>query len=153
MSKKIEDINKRHSLIKALINSQEIHNQTQFVKLLKQNGVKVTQATLSRDLNELGVVRVPTSDGAVYKIADSGAQNAIKNHIAEEVVSIDCNEQLIVLKTFTGRAQGVAVFLDKQNQLDILGTIAGDDTILVIPRAIKKLKTVIEQLKTILGIT
>lgn len=153
MSKKLEDINKRHSLIKALINSQEIHNQTQFVKVLKQNGVKVTQATLSRDLNELGVVRVPAINGAVYKIADPGTQNAIKSHIADEVISIDNNEQLIVLRTYTGRAQGVAVFLDKQNLPDILGTIAGDDTILIIPRSIKKLKIVIEQLKTLLGIT
>lgn len=153
MSKKLEEINKRHSLIKSLINSQEIHNQSQLVKILKQNGVRVTQATLSRDLNELGVVRVPAVNGAVYKIADSANQNTLKSHIAEEVISIDSNEQLIVLRTFTGRAQGVAVFLDKQNLSEILGTIAGDDTILVIPRSIKKLKTIIEQLKTILGIT
>ncbi len=153
MSKKLEDISKRHSLIKSIISAQEVFNQTQLVKLLKQNGIRVTQATLSRDLNELGVVRIPTSNGTVYRIGETGTQSTIKNRIAEEVISIDNNEQLIVVRTFTGRAQGVAVFIDSQKIHDLLGTIAGDDTILIIPRSIKKIKTIIEELKTTLGIT
>jgi transcriptional regulator of arginine metabolism len=152
MSKKLEDISKRHSLIKSTISSQEVYNQTQLVKLLKQNGIRITQATLSRDLSDLGIVRVPTPKGTVYKVGETGSQSAIKSHVADEVISIDNNEHLIVLKTFTGRAQGVAVFIDSKKQPDILGTIAGDDTILVIPRSIKKMKTIIEQLKTTLGI-
>ncbi|MDQ7818590.1 MAG: arginine repressor [Melioribacteraceae bacterium] len=153
MSKKLEDISKRHSLIKSIITSQEVYNQTQLVRLLKQNGIRVTQATLSRDLNDLGIVRVPTPKGTVYKVGESGTQSLIKSRISEEVISIDNNEQLIVIRTFTGRAQGVAVFIDSQKQTEILGTIAGDDTILIIPRSIKKMKTIIEQLKTTLGIT
>lgn len=153
MSKKLEDINKRHSLIKSIVSAQEVFNQTQLVKLLKQNGIRVTQATLSRDLSELGIVRIPTPNGTVYRVGESGTQTTIKNRIAEEVISIDSNEQLIVIRTFTGRAQGVAVFIDSQKIHDLLGTIAGDDTILIIPRSIKKVKTMIEQLKTTLGIT
>jgi transcriptional regulator of arginine metabolism len=153
MSRKLEDINKRHSLIKSIITSKDVYNQTQFVKILKQNGIRVTQATLSRDLNELGVVRIPTPNGTVYRIGETGTQSNIKNRISEEVISIDYNEQLIVVRTFTGRAQGVAVFIDSQKIHDLLGTIAGDDTILIIPRSVKKIKTIVEKLKTTLGIT
>lgn len=153
MSKKSEEINKRHSLIKSIITAHEVYNQTQLVKLLKQNEIRVTQATLSRDLNELGVVRIPTPNGTVYRIGETGTQTAIKKRISEEVISIDYNEQLIVIRTFIGRAQGVAVFIDSQKINDLLGTIAGDDTILIIPRSVKKIKTIIEKLKTTLGIT
>lgn len=152
MSRKLEDIQKRHALIKALISSQNIYNQTQLVKILKQKGIKVTQATLSRDLSELGVVRVPTPDGLVYKLGSEGGDGAIRTHIAEEIISIESNECVVVVKTFLGRASGVAVYIDKQNDPEILGTIAGDDTIIVIPKTIKNIKKVTEQLKTILGI-
>ncbi len=152
MSRKLEDIQKRHSLIKTLIASQNIYNQTQLVKILKQKGIKVTQATLSRDLAELGVVRVPTSEGYVYKLDIEGGDGAIRTRIAEEIVSIELNECVILVKTFLGRASGVAVYIDKQNDPEILGTIAGDDTIIVVPKTIKNIKKVIEQLKLILGI-
>lgn len=152
MSKKIEEIQKRHAVIKSLISSQKILNQTQLVKTLKQKGIKVTQATLSRDLNELGVIRVPTASGLVYKIIASGNESTLKSHIAEEVISIDGNECLVVIKTFPGRAQGVALFLDKQNDPEFLGTVAGDDTIIVIPRTVKRAKKIIEKIKIILGI-
>lgn len=152
MSKKLEEIQKRHSLIKNLISTQEIFNQTQLQKILKKNGVEVTQATLSRDLTELGVLRIPSADGVVYKINPAGDEPTLKTHIAEEIISIDSNENLIVLKTFPGRAQGVAVLLDKKNPSECLGTLAGDDTIIIIPRSIKSIKKTIEQIKLILGI-
>lgn len=151
MTKKLEDIYKRHSLIKSLITTQDVFNQTQLVKLLKQNGIKVTQATLSRDLTELGVVRVPTLKGVVYKIDSNGVDKTLQNHISEEVVSIFSNETTIVLKTFPGRAQGVALFLDKKNLTEILGTVAGDDTIIIIPKSIKTIDKTIQQLKNIIG--
>jgi transcriptional regulator of arginine metabolism len=152
MGKKLEEIQKRHSLIKSIITSQEVFNQTQLGKLLKSKGIKVTQATLSRDLNELGVVRVPTSKGLVYQINQEGGESALKNYISEEVLAIESNECLILVKTFLGRAQGVAVQIDRENLPDVLGTIAGDDTIIVVPKSTKNIKKVIEELKTLLGI-
>lgn len=151
MSKKLEDIHKRHSMLKNLISSQEIYNQTQLVKVLKQKGIKSTQATLSRDLMELGVIRVPTSNGLVYKLSAVGDEAALRNRVAEEIISINGNDNLIVVRTYPGRAQGVAVFLDKQSNLEILGTIGGDDTIIIVPKSIKKIKKTIEQIKKILG--
>lgn len=152
MSKKMEDIQQRHSLIKSLITTREVANQTQLQKILKQHGVKVTQATLSRDLTELGIVRIPTPNGYAYKIGASGDEPAFKYHLADEIILIKHNENLVIIKTFPGRAQGVAVFIDRQETSEILGTIAGDDTILVIPQSTKKIKKTIEQIKTILGI-
>jgi transcriptional regulator of arginine metabolism len=151
MTRKLLDIHKRHSLIKSIISSQEVFNQTQLVKLLKQNGVKVTQATLSRDLTELGVARVPTPKGVIYKIESVGNEQTLTYHISEEVVSVVANETTVVIKTFPGRAQGVALFLDKINPSEILGTVAGDDTILVVPRSTKTIEKTYQQLKNIIG--
>ena len=152
MSKKLEDIQKRHSLVKNLILAGSISNQTQLQKVLKQNGIKVTQATLSRDLNELGIVRIPTSNGYSYKLGAAGDEAALKFRLAEEIISIKSNENMIVIKTFPGRAQGVAVFIDKQDAKESIGTIAGDDTIVIVPASVKKIKKTIEEIKTILGI-
>ncbi len=152
MSKKLEEIQKRHSLIKNLISTQEIFNQTQLQKILKKNGVEVTQATLSRDLTELGVLRVPSVNGVVYKINPAGDEAALKTYIAEEIISIEANECLVVIKTFPGRAQGVAVMIDKKNPTESIGTLAGDDAIIIVPRSTKNIKKTIDQIKTILGI-
>lgn len=152
MSKKLDDIHKRHAMIKNLISSQEIFNQTQLVKAMKQKGIKSTQATLSRDLTELGVVRIPTANGLIYRLSATGDETALKYRVAEEIISVTGNESVIVVKTYPGRAQGVAVFIDKQNDLDTLGTIGGDDTIIVIPKSVKKIKKTIEQIRIILGI-
>jgi transcriptional regulator of arginine metabolism len=152
MSKKLEEIQKRHSLLKEIISSQEIFNQTQLVKALKQKGIKATQATLSRDLTELGILRVPTFKGLIYKLGIDGNEGTLRKRISEEIVSVKYNETILVIKTYPGRAQGVAVFVDKQSSAEILGTIAGDDTIIVVPQATKKIKKTFEQLKTILGI-
>ncbi len=152
MSKKLDDIHKRHAMIKNLISSQEIFNQTQLVKAMKQKGIKSTQATLSRDLTELGVVRIPTANGLIYRLSATGDETNLKYRVAEEIISVAGNESVIIVKTYPGRAQGVAVFIDKQNDLDTLGTIGGDDTIIVIPKSVKKIKKTIEQIKIILGI-
>ncbi|MCK9280089.1 MAG: arginine repressor [Melioribacteraceae bacterium] len=152
MSNKILEIQSRHTLIKELVSKQEISNQAQFQKLLKQNGIKVTQATLSRDLNELGIIRVPAPNGFFYKINTSGEQSVLRSRLSEEIISIDHNETLIVIRTFPGRAQGVAIVLDQSNSTEILGTVAGDDTIIVIPRSNKNIKNSLEYIKIILGI-
>lgn len=151
MSKKLEEIQKRHGLIKNLISSLEISNQSVLQKLLEQKGVEVTQATLSRDLTELGIARVPSPSGHIYRISAVGNEATLKFHIADEILSLSANETLIVIKTFPGRAQGVALYLDKQSSNAVMGTIAGDDTIIAIPHSIKKINKAIEELKTILG--
>jgi transcriptional regulator of arginine metabolism len=152
MSKKLEEIQKRHAQIKNLILSQEISNQTQLQKVLKQQKIKVTQATLSRDLTELGIARVPTSHGHIYKLDNSGTEQTFNRRIADEIISIKGNECVIVITTYAGRAQGVAEYIDRHDKQDILGTLAGDNTIIIIPRSVKKINETIKKLKTLIGI-
>jgi len=152
MTKKLEEIQKRHAQIKNLILSQEISNQTQLQKVLKQQKIKVTQATLSRDLTELGIARVPTPHGHIYKLNNSGIEQNLSSRIANEIISINNNECIIIVTTYTGRAQGVAEFLDRLNEPDIIGTLAGDNTIIIIPRSVKKIANTIKKIKTIIGI-
>jgi transcriptional regulator of arginine metabolism len=152
VSKRVEDIQKRHAVIKSLISGRDIPSQTHLAKALRSEGIKVTQATLSRDLTELGIVRVPYDGGHRYELRPTGAENALKVHLAEEILSVESNECQIVLKTFPGRAAGVAVMLDKQEDPDILGTIAGDDTVLVLPRSVKRIKQTKEQVEHYTGV-
>jgi transcriptional regulator of arginine metabolism len=140
--------NARHQLIVELVGSQEIHSQGELAILLAENGVRVTQATLSRDLVELEAVKVRGADGAlVYAVpseggdrtphapADSAAGRArLARLCAELLVSADASGNLVVLRTPPGAAQFLASAFDKAEFADVLGTIAGDDTVLVIGR-------------------
>lgn len=146
------DITRRHTAIKSLIVSKDISNQTQLAEALRAKGIEVTQATLSRDLAELGIVRVPTDDGYRYEIKTSSPEPVLKGFTAEEIISVTQNESLIVIKTFPGRAQGVAFMLDSKKDSFILGTIAGDDTILVVPKSTKTIKKTVNVVLHYLGL-
>ncbi len=147
-----EEIVKRHAAIKALITSKDIANQTELVKELKRNGIVVTQATLSRDLVELGIIRMPTENGYRYELRTNEVEPVLRGFTAEEVISIEANEHLVVIKTFPGRAQGVAFLLDSKKDPEILGTIAGDDTIIVVPRSVKRIKKTMDNISHHLGV-
>jgi transcriptional regulator of arginine metabolism len=140
---------RRHRAIRTLLRNEAVANQQDLVRLLARNGFDVAQATLSRDLKEMRIHRVPGADGYRYQAADGAAgENGFGNGAAEarqlksvaalEVTGIDSNEACVVVRTLTGRAQGVAVWLDGLGIDDLLATIAGDDTILVIPRSVKR---------------
>ena len=114
---------------------------------MKRRGFRVTQATLSRDLKEMRILRVPTEAGYRYAEAGSTAaepptDDAEARHLASvaaaEITGLDSNESCVVVRTLTGRAQGAAVWLDGLALPDVLATLAGDDTILVLPRSARK---------------
>ncbi|GAA2022423.1 MULTISPECIES: arginine repressor [Nocardioides] len=140
--------NARHQLIVELVSTQEVHSQGELAVLLAESGVRVTQATLSRDLVELDAVKVRAASGAlVYAVpgeggdrrpappADSAAARArLARLCAELLVSADASANLVVLRTPPGAAQFLGSAFDKADFPDILGTIAGDDTVLVIGR-------------------
>lgn len=140
---------RRHRAIRALLRDEAVANQQDFVRLLARKGFEVAQATLSRDLKELRIHRVPAEDGYRYRAADDAAgENGSGNGSADsrklrsvaalEVTGIESNEACVVVRTLTGRAQGVAVWLDGLGIGELLATIAGDDTILVVPRSVKR---------------
>jgi transcriptional regulator of arginine metabolism len=121
----------RHSQILKLIRSTKIHTQEDLAKALRGIGVPATQVTLSRDIRELGLVK--TADGYTQGVPDSaGAAPDVEGLVAEYVQDIRLAQNLLVLRTPPGHANTVAVALDKADWPEIAGTVAGDDTILVI---------------------
>ncbi len=128
--------------IKEIILHQSVGSQDELASMLKKRGYDVTQATLSRDLAELGVVRTHTDNGMRYQLSDAQDEQQFMPIISREVISIERNEMMIVIRTLPGRAPGVASFLDSQRNQLILGTLAGDDTVFVTPSSVKKISGV-----------
>jgi transcriptional regulator of arginine metabolism len=136
----------RHARIVELIRDGSVHSQTELAELLAGEGVQATQATLSRDLEELGAVKVRGTDGgpAVYVVPPEGsgplrpAQQAparLVRLLRELLTGADASGNLVVLRTPPGAAQFLASALDRAGLPEVVGTIAGDDTIMVVARA------------------
>ena len=129
----------RQALILELIAGADVTSQEQLRELLRSRGIEATQATLSRDIRDLGLVKA-AADGA-YRVSAPRAVTAdpetrIKRAIDEYLRTFDQVDQLLVLKTDPGQAQALAVAVDRSGVPEVVGTIAGDDTILVICRSV-----------------
>jgi transcriptional regulator of arginine metabolism len=140
----------RQFIIKEIIQDHSIANQEELVAVLKKRGIIVTQATLSRDFAELGIVRIHVKGKIRYAVSNQLEESSITPLVTHEVVDIESNESLIVVRTLPGRAGGVASFIDSGRNKMILGTLAGDDTVLVTPASVKKIPAVVKQLKELL---
>jgi transcriptional regulator of arginine metabolism len=140
----------RHFAIKEIIQHNFISGQEELVNFLKKRGIEATQATLSRDMAELGVVRVHTSEGAKYSLAVQQEEKKITPLIVREVLSIDHNESMLVIRTLPGRAPGVASYIDSLRNSLIMGTVAGDDTVFITPTSTKKISAVEKFIKELL---
>ena len=132
----------RHRAIRQIIGSTEVRTHDELNEALHKRGVRVTQATLSRDLTELGVSRVHTEHGVKYTIPQSATPAALRNFAGFEILHIEANESLVLIRTLAGHAHAVGGYLDSTQNTDILGTIAGDDTVLVVPVSKTKTKQV-----------
>ena len=132
------DKRKRHAAILELIDATPIGSQEELRVLLHERGWDVTQSTLSRDLRELRLARVPTPGGVRYAVADgtlSSARPALDALLPQLLTRVDGVGEIIVLRTVPGGAQPVASALDGESWPDVLGTVGGDDTILVVCRS------------------
>jgi len=121
----------------ALIKAGLIHSQSDLVKQLKKAGFPVTQATASRDLEEIGAVRGRTASGeSVYKISNTDDESISRTMPipADLIISVEASGNLAVVRTPPGGAQLLASSLDHSGITEIIGTIAGDDTVLVVSR-------------------
>ncbi|KAA3620236.1 MAG: arginine repressor [Calditrichaeota bacterium] len=127
----------RHRHIRELILGQKISSQEELSNELKNIDIDVTQATLSRDLHELRIVRMPLDNGFRYVLPQTASGKQLKKVVQHEIIQILHNENCIIIKTLLGRAAGVAIFLDTLKHPYILGTIAGDDTVMVIPSSVQ----------------
>jgi transcriptional regulator of arginine metabolism len=134
----------RQSRIVALLSSNPVRSQTELASLLAEEGIDVTQATLSRDLEELGAVKLRGADGGtgVYVVPEdgspvkgvSGGTERVARLLGELLVSTDASANLAVLRTPPGAAHYLASAIDRAALPYVVGTIAGDDTILVVAR-------------------
>ena len=129
----------RQSAILEIVDREAISSQEQLRERLRSSGIEATQATLSRDIHDLGLIKRP-SDGA-YRRAGAAVGSAVdaevecRTAVDDYLRRYDVVDQLVVLKTDAGQAQPLAVAIDRAGLAEIVGTIAGDDTILVICRS------------------
>ncbi len=128
---------KRHLKILSLIKNEDIGTQQELAARLHESGIEVTQATISRDIKKLGLLKVPDGKGG-YKYSFPNrnnkvdARNWLEKMFQDFVVDMDYSENLILLKTVNGTAGGLGVALDNSDLDGIMGTIAGDDTLLLV---------------------
>jgi len=145
----------RHEAILQLIDSHAIGSQEELRRLLEERGWRVTQATLSRDLRELGLVRAPTDDGARYmRPATLGGDDeapSLEALLPQLFDAVDGVSELLVLHTLPGGAQPIAEAVDAQGWQEIIGTIAGENTILIVCRSSEARLELTQRLRAIAG--
>ena len=148
---------RRQRAILELVRSRPLASQEELARALAERGQAVAQSTLSRDLKELRILRVPLEDG--YRYLPAGEEPAapitpptLGDVAAAEVLGVDGNEVAAVVRTQVGRAQGVAVYLDGLRLPEVLATIAGDDTILVLPESTRRTAALERRLRQLFGL-
>lgn len=148
---------KRQMAILDLIEKEEISTQEDLTEKLKQMGFKVTQATISRDIKELKLIKVHSDKkGNKYshvsnEISKNNTNSSAKLYtiISEAVSSIDYANNIVIIRTIQGMAQGVAFAIDNLHQEGVMGTIAGDDTIMLVTKTEENAKKLVSRIKSI----
>ena len=131
----------REKTIREIIAARPVRTQEDLAQALARRGVKVTQATVSRDVKRLGLVKLSDARGAYHYAAANGAAAAnpsteenLRNAFREFVTSLENGEAFFLVKTLPGRANAVGIAIDESRRPELAGTIAGDDTVLVLVR-------------------
>lgn len=140
----------RHIKIREIITHQDIETQDDLVEALRQAGFQVTQATVSRDIKELLLIKIPTDDGRYkYSLPTDQRYNPVqklKRALVDNFLQIDFTNNLVVMKCLPGTANSIASLIDSMEWSQIMGTISGDDTMLIICRTEEDSQKVIEQI-------
>src|SRR5438067_7119923 len=142
---------RRQAILLVLVDREPLHSQELLRRRLQQHGFKATQATISRDIKELGLVK-RAGDGAYQRpgvdTADpETARTALERAAAEFLRRVDRVQQLVVIRTGIGQAQPLAIALDRAQLAEAVGTIAGDDTILVVARGGRGAASLVKRLR------
>ena len=144
----------RHAKIVELINKYQIETQDELAEYLNEAGFKVTQATVSRDIRDLKLTKVPAENGrqkyAVLQSAQNGMTEKYVRILRDGFSSMDMAQNILVLKTVSGMAMAVAAALDAMEIEGIIGCIAGDDTIMCAVKTEKMVQNVIENLQNLI---
>ena len=144
----------RHAKIVELINKYQIETQDELAEYLNEAGFKVTQATVSRDIRDLKLTKVPAENVrqkyAVLQSAQNGMTEKYVRILRDGFSSMDMAQNILVLKTVSGMAMAVAAALDAMNWNEIVGCIAGDDTIMCAVRTVDDTILLMEKIKKLL---
>jgi transcriptional regulator of arginine metabolism len=142
---------RRKAVILELVDREAITSQEQLREKLRERGIEATQATLSRDIRELGLVK-RSVDGAYRRssgdVQGAGGEVALRRAVEEYLRTQETIEQLLVLRTDPGQAQPLAIAIDRARLSEIAGTIGGDDTILVICRSATDASSIAERFRS-----
>lgn len=145
---------KRHAKIVEIISNYRIETQEELAERLNQEGYKVTQATVSRDIRDLKLTKVPTENGkqryAVLQGERGGQSEKYIRILRDGYVSMDMAQNILVIKTVSGMAMAVATALDAMKLPELVGTIAGDDTIMGAVRTVDDTILLMEKIKKLL---
>ncbi|MBQ4264204.1 MAG: arginine repressor [Clostridia bacterium] len=144
---------KRQALIREIVEAQSIQTQEELAEALRTHGMMVTQATVSRDIREMHLLKVLAEDGS-YRYAtmeknESGVSDRLIRMLSDSVVEMNCANNLIVIRTLPGSAHVAAEAIDSLKWPEVLGTIAGDNTILVIVRSNEEVEAVVRRFRSI----
>jgi transcriptional regulator of arginine metabolism len=140
----------RRAVLQELLSGGRASTQAELCALLAARGHAAAQSTVSRDLKRLGALRTMGADGEpIYRLSTGSAARGLSGGM---VTAIEHNESLIVLRTPAGRAQVVGIELDDLELPDILGTLAGDDTVLVVPRSVTRIAALADALRELAGV-
>ena len=146
---------KRHNKVLEIINQSEIETQEELAEELKKNGFDVTQATVSRDIKLLKLVKVQSESGKYRYIAPTKEERDINDKLysilANAAISVDKVDKFVVIKTLTGAASAVAEAIDNIYTNDVAGTIAGDNTIFVLSRTEEKAIELMEKVRKVIS--
>ncbi|MGN0297646.1 MAG: arginine repressor [Lachnospiraceae bacterium] len=145
----------RHSKIIELVEKYEIETQEELAEKLKQAGYHVTQATISRDIRELRLSKVASSDGRQKYVVIKSVENSLNERyiriLQDSIVSMDVAQNILVIRTSSGMAMAAGAALDAYHFAEIVGSIAGDDTIMCVTRTSEQTAQLMERIKKILS--
>lgn len=142
---------KRHTKILEIINTKEIETQEELAEELKREGFDVTQATVSRDIKNLKLIKMQSSSGKskyfVSTVEQKNIINRLSNILANTVISVENVDKMVVIKTITGSAPITAEAIENLESTDIAGTVAGDNTIFILVRSIETAEDLVDKIR------
>lgn len=143
----------RHAKIVELVNKYDIETQEELADRLKEEGFQITQATVSRDIRDLKLTKVPTDAGRQKYVVHKATENALRDKyiriMKDGFVSMDMAMNILVIKTVSGMAMAVGAAIDEMHWREVVGCIAGDDTIMCAIRTVEDTGIVMEKIRKI----
>ena len=142
---------RRHFAIRNILAGEQISTQEELCEALRKRGYDVTQATVSRDIKELRLTKIPDAKGYHYAFPDINSPKSslerMKRVFKDSVVNLDDSENIIIIKTLPGTAQTVGSVIDAMDNTHILGNVAGDDTIFVLIKPLEQVAAVLNEFR------